>query len=304
MKRKFFSILFALVLSFSLMTAMPAVAATINVHPGDSIQDAIDDPDLYDTILVYHGTYPEEVEITRSLTLKGIGYPTIEAPFGENVNAIWIGASDVTVTGFRLKAGDDIVDINPYNLPEGERIEKVVIERNYVTPTQDPFDPNAPGIFACRVDGLKVLHNTIRNTGGMGIFLGLPPWSNADVINSLIGGNRVLNSGYTGICVVWGSNNTIRRNLIRSAGSSVLDDGIRLGLLATDNTIERNKVFDSSRDGIRAQSPTSGNTIQKNVSLRNAEFDCHDLSTGEGTADTANWWIKNTFRTAEPSDLE
>jgi len=267
-----------------------------------TIQAAVDAADEYDTILVYPGVYREEVEIEKPLTLMAKrGRPIIEAPFGENVNAIWIGASDVTVTGFQLKASDDIVDINPYNLSAGQRIENVVIENNHIAPGQSVYDPNAPGIFACRVDNLTVQNNTIRNTGGVGIYLGLPGWPNADVINSLIEGNQVLNSGYTGILVVWGSNNYIVDNRVQSAGSHAhADDGIRLGLAATNNFVENNRVHASTNDGIIARPPASGNTIRYNVSLGNAVFDINDWD----SPPSDNIWQYNKYRTVGGSATE
>ena len=77
MKRKIFSIMFAfvLVLSFSLIPAMPAMAATINV-PADhaTIQAAIDAASSGDTIMVAKGTYREYLHITTDhLTIIGAG---------------------------------------------------------------------------------------------------------------------------------------------------------------------------------------------------------------------------------------
>ena len=283
-----------MVLSFSLVMAPPVSAGTTDVYPGPGtpIQDAVDAAAPGDTIIVHPGIYPEEVEITKALTLQGIGWPTIEAPLGLNSNAIWIGASDVTVTGFELKAPDDIVDINPYHLPSPARINNVVIENNHVTPTDVVSDPNAPGIFACRVDNLIVRDNIIHNTGGIGIFLGMGPVQNS-VDDSVIEGNKVVDSGYTGILVCNGSRNMVRSNDVRSAGTPAhLDDGIRLGWGAINNTVEANRVSGSSHDGIRAVKLASGNTIQNNKSVGNRRYDIND----DGTLGQ-NTWSGNKFKT-------
>ncbi len=77
LKRKFVSVLFALVLvlSFSLVTAVPVKAATTrNVpNPYATIQAAIDAASPGDTINVATGNYSENVVVDRQLTIRGAG---------------------------------------------------------------------------------------------------------------------------------------------------------------------------------------------------------------------------------------
>jgi len=72
--KKIFSILFALVLvvSLGLVTTAPVLADVINV-PGDypTIQEALDAASDGDTIVVAAGLYEENVNVNKSLTLKG-----------------------------------------------------------------------------------------------------------------------------------------------------------------------------------------------------------------------------------------
>lgn len=64
-------------LAVVLLLAGLAQGATITVSPGESIQAAIDAASPWDTIEVQSGTYRESVNVTKSLTLKGIGMPVI-----------------------------------------------------------------------------------------------------------------------------------------------------------------------------------------------------------------------------------
>jgi len=107
MKRKIFSTLFALVLvmSFSLIPATPVSAATLNVPSASypTIQSAVNaaNPAGGDTIIVAAGTYDEQVEIGKSLTLQGAGDTTVIQPSGAGVlttvkTTPWIPAPTAT----------------------------------------------------------------------------------------------------------------------------------------------------------------------------------------------------------------
>ena len=54
-----------------------AVAATLSVRAGASIQSAIDAAAAGDVVEVHPGIYRGNLKISRPLTLKGIGRPTV-----------------------------------------------------------------------------------------------------------------------------------------------------------------------------------------------------------------------------------
>jgi len=255
-----------------------------------TIQAAINAAIAGDTIIVYSGTYNEEVKIAKALTLQGIGGPTIEAPVGNTVNAIWIGSSDVTVTGFLLRAGDDVVDINPFNLPLPGRIANVVIENNIIE-TRSGESTTPPGIFACRVDNLTVRDNIIQNTGGVGIFLGMSWLGEHYVYDSLIEDNLIENTNFTGILAYATNQITIRHNTIRDVGDPLthLDDGIRAGAFGSGLTIECNDIYGCSNCGIRIVHDAASHTIHFNNIYNNSQYGLKN--TDSGTVDaTYNWW--------------
>ncbi len=129
MKRKIFSILFALVLvlSLSLVTAVPASAATLNVPSASypTIQSAIDAANPGDTINVAAGTYTEQLLIQKSLTITGAGAgtTTIQAPAPPRAGSVVEGGStwdyiiaaypssgtiDVRIEGFTIDANSQV----------------------------------------------------------------------------------------------------------------------------------------------------------------------------------------------------
>ncbi len=90
-----------------LMQVGGASAATITVDDNGGadfakIQDAINASTAGDTILVYSGTYYENVNVTKQLILRGIdnggGKPVVDS--GGKGSAIEIKASEVTLDGF------------------------------------------------------------------------------------------------------------------------------------------------------------------------------------------------------------
>jgi len=44
---------------------------TIYVHPGESIQNAINAANPGDTVFVYNGSYQEQINVTKSVYLEG-----------------------------------------------------------------------------------------------------------------------------------------------------------------------------------------------------------------------------------------
>ena len=104
-----------------LILVASADAATYTVCPSgctkSSIQDAIDNASPGDTIVVYSGTYNENVVVDKTLKLVGINNPTINAAT-PSVNAVSITGSSVVLTGFTITGastgtGIDVSNTSP-----------------------------------------------------------------------------------------------------------------------------------------------------------------------------------------------
>ncbi len=281
----------------------------------DTIQEAVDAANPNDTIEVAAGTYNEEVIIAKAgITLKGnnagiCGTGTrgdesiIKAPNVEEGDSVWPhvacaidiwgDANGVTVDGFTLEAGDDIVNV---------RTDDVNIINNIITPISDetPVDTQAPGIFACECTNLTISCNLLLdigmrdpNTGGCAIFLGLWPGGGAyPVSNSLIEDNLIDNSNGTGILCydTTGGGINIQNNTIRDVGTLDLyhDDGIRAGASGYGLTIQGNDIYGCSNNAVQIKKNGASHTINCNKIHEN-EYGVKN--TDAATVDaTFNWW--------------
>jgi nitrous oxidase accessory protein len=78
-----------------------ALGAVVRVKPGQSIAAAINAAQAGDTVQVESGTYDDNLLITKSLTLEGIGRPTLNGRHKGDV--IRVRAKDVTIKGFVVR---------------------------------------------------------------------------------------------------------------------------------------------------------------------------------------------------------
>jgi len=146
-----------------ILFSVPVTAATITVGPSDcnytSIQEAIDNATAGDTILVTAATYDEALDITRSLTIRGVhGTPAVGRA---DVNAsVLISANDVSLENIRITtgaqwdvfAGGDNLSLRDLNMTG-----------------HDPADSHDPVIVAYSVAGLSIDGCILDTNGAFGI---------------------------------------------------------------------------------------------------------------------------------------
>jgi parallel beta-helix repeat protein len=169
------------------------------------------------------------------------------------------------------------------------------------------------GILIFQTSNVEVEHNVVfGNDEGilLAAFTG-----GAHVTHTEVEHNRSFNNTFNGIGLVNADHNEIEDNKLSFNGF----DGINVGSdpndpnavpgTATGNVIRGNEATLNGRAGIFVESTATGNTVTKNR-LRNNNTkslatgaDAVDLSTGTGTAGTANSWSKNEFGTSIPLGL-
>jgi nitrous oxidase accessory protein NosD len=275
-KRKIFSILFALVLvlSFSLITAVPAMAQTTwyvattgsdttgdgtSGNPWATIQHAVNTVAADDTINVAAGTYNENVVIDKTLTLMASSSPVIDAggtPTTPNVIGIAIAANNVTVDGFTVTnargSNSGGIYIGGTFVGETRNLRGVTVKYCTVHDSNFGIYPWGTGSGNANV----VDHNTVYDIyddmsggGGVGIVLwdeGVSAVGNSD---NEVTNNTVYNCDRQGIFLGSGEdvpndNNEISGNIVHDNGLNTGGDGHGIQLFyAAKNTISNNEIY-------------------------------------------------------------
>ncbi|MGV8125686.1 MAG: right-handed parallel beta-helix repeat-containing protein [Methanothrix sp.] len=231
----------AMLLLFSMVQA-----ASIEVKPGESIQAAIDEAGAGDKILVLSGAYQESLNITRPLSLIGIGRPQIDG--GSADNAILVYADGVSISGFDIRSTrrTGIYVLSDRN----------VLQNNTLSGCLD-------GIFLDGSNSNLIAFNDINNnTAGIFLFS-----SNGNVIsNNSIRDNHINEESDCGIALVCSSGNTIRHNHLTNNGDSALT--LRSSV---NNTILANNVSFNDWYGISLTESSNSNRIEKNDASENKD---------------------------------
>jgi PGF-pre-PGF domain-containing protein len=217
-------------------------AAEIIVESGSSIQAAVNNATLGDTITIKPGTYNENVKIvTDSLTIRSeSGNPddTMIKAKTTTDNALYVKADNVKISGIKAAAATGSsasgICLSGCN--------NCVIEKNKPT-------VNGQGIYLVSSTGCTVSGNTVINCGYFGIVLG-------DSKSNIITGNTVTNSK-RGIYIGSSDNNTVSGNTVTL--NSVL--GFYSCSLCDENRIYNN-YFNNTEISVKSGSGNSYNATK------------------------------------------
>jgi parallel beta-helix repeat protein len=198
-------IFFALILALSFVGPASATTWSVDDSGGANftrMQDAINNASVGDTILVYSGVYYEKVYVNKSVTLKGIGYPVVDANGSDS--AITLTADGITLVGF-----------NATNSGKSQNDAGIKVNTSNNNITSNNVCNNGFGIYLASssnnntISGNNVCDN---NRDGIRIY---------DSSNNTITGNVFVNDG---LFVYFSYHNTVEENTVNGKPLVYLED--------------------------------------------------------------------------------
>ena len=235
-------LLLSSILPWLILEAPDAAAAVRNTRTGEvftSIQSAINDSGTLngDEIVADPGTYTENINISKKITLRGNAPAMIQAANANN-HVVQINADNVKLIGFSVTGAtarwwvDE--ELHGYGGIKVQAVTNVVISNN------------------------KVFDNLV----GIGLVAGAS--------NNLIEMNEIYNNFALGIALDDASNNNeISNNTVHSNGHEIdkgtQGSGIHLYDLSSNNKITANTIRDNNEAGIRFDGDSSSNEVSGNA---------------------------------------
>ena len=211
-----------------------------------TIQEAINNANVGDTIFVHSGTYQENVFVNKSVALIGEDPETTLIDGGEKGSVIFVIANNVIINGFTVqKSGTDLYD------------SAILVDHSSGNNISlNKITSNHHGIYLSYSRNNTVSGNNVYSNGINGISLD-------SSTNNTVFDNNVYSNGINGIRISSSSGNTVSGNNIYSNSAN----GIRLDS-SSSNTVSGNNIYSNSANGIQLDSSSSnfvsGNNIYSN----------------------------------------
>ena len=233
------------------------------------IQHAIYHASPGDTIIVYPGTYKEQVDVNKKLTLKGIDFPVVDG-LGSG-HTITMSAGGCVLDGFKVtnSGGKDSAGIYV-------RSEDNIIKNN-IANSHEHY-----GIYLDHSINNTIINNTANSNDEAGIRL---YYSNKNTINNnsikltksyeggiyldhshnnILTNNNASSNNYYGIYLTKSSNN----NLINNIASNNLNNGVKLSGSSNNILADNIATANWNDEGIYLHS-SSNNILKNNIATNN-----------------------------------
>ncbi len=221
----------------------------ILIVPDDypTIQTAVSAAGLGDTVSVREGLYPENIIISKSMTLQGENPETTIIDGGGSGNVVHITASHVMVNGFTVRNGERGVEIKSSRPIHHITLKDMIVTLN----TQS-------GIHSQNSGGYHVIEDTIvSHNSRFGI--DAHQFSRSFIRNCEVLSNRM------GIQVGWSWYTIIKGNEVHHNSDGICLDSCYF------STVEKNLVYANEGSGIIFMYISSRNTIKENILLSNGD---------------------------------
>ncbi|MFQ6119992.1 MAG: NosD domain-containing protein, partial [Methanosarcinales archaeon] len=186
------------------------------------IQDAINAASAGDMILVYSGTYNENVNVNKQIILRGVGMPVVDA--GGSGSAITLSADGITLEGFMATNAS----IYPYS--------GINVTSNNSAITGNNASNNFNGIYLGYSSNIKLINNIASKNNEFGIYLMVSSYNTLD--------NHNASKNTEGIYLQNSNYNTLNNN---NASNNFW--GIRM-YISSYNTLNKNNANSNKLYGI------------------------------------------------------
>lgn len=241
----------------ALLPLAQAATLIVGTKEGDycdysKIQAAIDAAEAGDTILVDEGTYCENLDVNKRLTLRGMRRPVVSG--GVSGNAVTINADGVVLEGFEIKNSGIYEKTGDPLIPWAG----VQVNSKGNTIRFNHLHGNCCGIFVNNSTNNSIDHNEVESNSKYGIYL-----LNSSK-NNIYSNEANFKSEY-GIYLLNSSDNNIQSNHAKKNTY-----GVYL-LNSSDNNIQSNYANSNSECGINIMNSTS-NDIYSNYAMENMHY--------------------------------
>jgi len=267
--------------ALAMLSAFACVTSAKTIYVPDDyarIGDAVNAASPGDTIIVRDGTYTENVDVNKQLTIKsenGSAYCIVQAANPEDPYdpVFEVTAHSVNIEGLTVQGTADYYD------PPGPPVGIYLKNMGNCNISGNNISNNRYGVSLSDSDGNNIAGNNICSNYWGGIALGrYSHWNN-------IAGNNILNN-YDGICIgYYSNNNEISGNNISNnngyglhlgsdsniSGNNISNNngyGIYLGYRSENNGISGNSISNNNDGGIylygSENNEISGNNISNN----------------------------------------
>lgn len=247
MRRTLLAALALAVAAATLAAAVPASAATIDVFPGESIQDAVSAASPGDVIVVHAGVYNDVVSIkTDGITIQGEGATadgTVLMPPDSEVGRCGKGIAGFCMLGFRTADGVlSDVTISGFLVQDFPEFGIVAVDtENMVFSDNAAVNNGVYGITAFSSTGTQMLNNVATGNEETGLYIG--DSTNAD---ATLDGNEAFGNGNFGILLRDAAVGTVTNNQVHGncVGIVVLNTGEAVN--ARDWLIQGNEAYENN----------------------------------------------------------